>query len=492
MYVQKTNWGYIKWFNLDRDDKEKIGMNVGIVTLNPKAHQLQHTHYDSQIVYFLEGTGYCIIDGEKLEIEPKKLYFWPAGVVHEIYNEGDGELKHILVSNPKGNQEQGNFKRLNVDIDYNIEFEENNRLFNLAIEAIRTQFLGAIKYSYSIYDIKNRLVKRSKYMPKYCYKNCENRLKEEFNCCLLENSKKLKENHDFHCKYGVRVLSIPIIYGNRYLGYIQGGYFLDTLIDEEYYIYPESSIEGIRNLLVRIVKAIVNYCEFYDYNRELESRDILLTQEKESQQILIDKMKQANNKILEMKINNHFLFNTLNFMASMALERDQWNLYESIINLSRMFQYNQKRSMEFVRLSEEVEYINSYLELQKNRYGDNLEIQYSIDEDSLDILVPFNFLQPIVENIFEHGFINGEKGLIKIIIDSNKESYLINIINSGKFMSEVEIDRINIAMKSEKSHGLSMIYDKLENTYNDEFSMKFKNKDNFTKVEIVLPVDSRE
>lgn len=489
MYVQNTNWGYIEWLNLDRDE-EKIGMNIGIVTLKPKAHQLQHMHYDSQIVYFLEGEGYCVINGERLEIKPGKLYFWPAGVVHEIYNEGVGELKHILVSNPKSIQEDSRVNKLD-NIEDNIEFDESNKLLNLAIEAIRTQFLGTIKYSYSIYDGKNRLIKRSKYMPKYCYKNCKNRFNNKFNSCIIDNLENFKSNSDFHCKYGVRILSIPIIYGNRYLGYIQGGYFLDNLLEEEYYIYPESSVEGIRNLLIRIVKAVVNYCEFYDYNRELEAKDILLTQEKESQEILIEKMKQANSKILDLKINNHFLFNTLNFMASIALENDQWELYESIINLSRMFQYNQKRSLEFVKLREEVEYVNSYLELQKNRYGNNLRIDYHINESSLDLMVPFNFLQPIVENVFEHGFTNGEKGYMKIYIDSNSKEYLIKVINSSFDISEIDVDSINIGLKSGTSHGLSMIYDKLNNIYNDEFSMKFKNKDNFTEVEIVLPIDSR-
>ena len=58
MYIQKVNWGSIEWINLDKIQKKDVGMNIGIVTLNPKTNMPAHTHYDSQVLFFLEALFY--------------------------------------------------------------------------------------------------------------------------------------------------------------------------------------------------------------------------------------------------------------------------------------------------------------------------------------------------------------------------------------------------------------------------------------------------
>lgn len=488
MYIQKTNWGTIEWINIDRFQKNKIGMNIGLVKLKVNSYMQSHIHYDSQFLYFLEGTGVCIVNEKKYIVKKGDLFTWPAGVVHEMENTGKEELVHIMVSNPNGGKISEKAINKNEFVNKKFKDENNLNLLKVSVDAIKTQFLGSVKYSYSIFDFNDKLIRRSKYMPEYCNYKCKNKLNDLKNCCMLEKEDKFYKTVDYHCRYGVKILSIPIIYKDEFLGYIQGGYFLDTVFNNEYYIYPESSIEGIRKLLINIVNTITNYCEFHDYNKELENKNILLTREKENKELLLEKVEKANNKILDMKINNHFLFNTLNSMASMALENNQWELYNSIINLARMFQYNQRRSFEFVKLKEEVEYVKSYLKLQKNRYKDKLEIEINVDKKTLDILVPFNFLQPIIENAFEHGFIQNEIKKLYINIYGNRGKCIIKITNNGNEIPNSKLKIINNEIKFGKIHGLSMIYNKLQNIYHESFYLYFGHKNNLTEVKILLPI----
>ena len=173
-----------------------------------------------------------------------------------------------------------------------------------------------------------------------------------------------------------------------------------------------------------------------------------------------------------MKINHHFLFNTLNSMASIALDGGQMKLYSSIVNLSKMFHYTLRNQNTMVPLSHELEYLKAYLELQKLRYGEKLQVNYEIEPFSGEELVPFNFLQPIAENAFTHGFVDEEKKELALRMGRIENGWRIRVWNSGKRVDQRSCQSINEAMKSNTSHGLSMIYHKLEDYYGQEFQFE--------------------
>ena len=96
MSIQKTDWGEISWF----DEEEKNGLQTGIVTLLKGAHQPKHIHYEEQSIYVIQGEALSIINGNEYHLKPGDMYHWQAGVEHEIFNEGDTDFQHLLVSNP--------------------------------------------------------------------------------------------------------------------------------------------------------------------------------------------------------------------------------------------------------------------------------------------------------------------------------------------------------------------------------------------------------
>ena len=97
---QKTDWGYIDWLE-ENMDESRAALNVGVVTIFPHAHMNPAYTFYEQVIYTLQGTGYSLINGKKIDMSiPGEILHWEASVIHEMYNEGEEEFKHLMVSCP--------------------------------------------------------------------------------------------------------------------------------------------------------------------------------------------------------------------------------------------------------------------------------------------------------------------------------------------------------------------------------------------------------
>ena len=90
-----------------------------------------------------------------------------------------------------------------------------------------------------------------------------------------------------------------------------------------------------------------------------------------------------------------------------------------------------------------------------------MEIMYEIQEEALECQVPFNFLQPILENAFVHGFSESIRKKIRLEIEMDRDRLEIRVSNTGKPLSPQTRYAVNQGILSNTSHGLSMIYNKL-------------------------------
>ena len=105
---------------------------------------------------------------------------------------------------------------------------------------------------------------------------------------------------------------------------------------------------------------------------------------------------------LQARIRPHFLFNTLN--SAIALVREEPAKAESLLeDLSELFRHALADSNEAVPLKQELELAHHYLAIEKVRFGDRLNIEWSLDERSFDAKLPPLILQPLVENAVKHG-----------------------------------------------------------------------------------------
>ncbi|OJJ17962.1 hypothetical protein BKI52_29335 [marine bacterium AO1-C] len=135
---------------------------------------------------------------------------------------------------------------------------------------------------------------------------------------------------------------------------------------------------------------------------------------------------------LKAQINPHFLFNTLNSIsASVPLELE--NTRNMVAKLADIFRYVLMASQkEVVLLKEEIAFIKNYLDLEKERFGERLQVHYAIDEAALAIAIPPMLLQPLVENSVKHGISPSiEGGTIRLVVEVIETHLQIRIIDDG-------------------------------------------------------------
>lgn len=108
-------------------------------------------------------------------------------------------------------------------------------------------------------------------------------------------------------------------------------------------------------------------------------------------------------EVLQYQINPHFLLNTLNTLKWIAALNDVPVLSDAIASLSMLMQNILVNKDEFVSLNKEIQYLKDYCMLQSLRYAGRFEVQYSIDSQVQECLVPRFLLQPLVENSIIHG-----------------------------------------------------------------------------------------
>ena len=173
----------------------------------------------------------------------------------------------------------------------------------------------------------------------------------------------------------------------------------------------------------------------------------------ENQQRLLTESRLMN---LTRQINPHFLFNTLNSVASL-IRTDQNQARKMIFRLSAILRRLLRKKDAFEPLSEELDFIDDYLQIELVRYAGRLRIEKEIDPNTYDVLVPSMILQPIVENSIKHGI--GPKvgsGMIR----------LTSALRSNRVQIEVEDDGVGIPHEMmpdvfHKGIGLSNVHERL-------------------------------
>ena len=132
------------------------------------------------------------------------------------------------------------------------------------------------------------------------------------------------------------------------------------------------------------------------YYHEFRERDLRTSQ-------LETRLAQAQLKALKSQLQPHFLFNTLHSISTLMLTNVQAadTMLVRLSDLLRMsLEYN---TVEETTLNREMQFVNGYLEIEKMRFGDRLQVRCDVHPDALDARVPHLLLQPLVENAIRHG-----------------------------------------------------------------------------------------
>lgn len=168
--------------------------------------------------------------------------------------------------------------------------------------------------------------------------------------------------------------------------------------------------------------------------------NIYLNVKREQTAIANQKLREENIRTrfeaLKNQLDPHFLFNSLNTLNGL-IGMDDEKAHEYLDNLSSVFRYT-LHSKTIVHLHQEIEYVDSYISLLKIRFGDNMEVEYDIDERYREYYIMPASLQLLVENAVKHNVISNKSPLVIHIGTTDRDSIIVS-------------NRIN--PKSEKTSG---------------------------------------
>ena len=207
---------------------------------------------------------------------------------------------------------------------------------------------------------------------------------------------------------------------------------------------------------------------------------------------LVEKEKayqKAEMNALQEQIKPHFLYNTLETIALLALENPRDEVYDAIETLGKFYRKFLSKGQEEITLSDEVEIVKNYLKLQELRYGDIFHDIYDIDEKVKNVRIPRLILQPIVENALYHGIIpKGEEGNIYINAKQKEDKLVITVKDTGIGASEERISEV--LSKKSQSFGLKSTLDRISKYYSNKVSYKISSEVGYYfEVEIYIPLE---
>ena len=207
----------------------------------------------------------------------------------------------------------------------------------------------------------------------------------------------------------------------------------------------------------------------------------------EREKMLIRMSAEAELKALRAQINPHFLFNALNTIISLIEERPE-EAEETVQSLSAIFRHTLKTSSQsFIPLEDELRLVNNYLNIEKARFGDRLEVEEFLDPALRAYPMPAFVLQTIVENAIKHGLEKKRgKGQLKIICKPGvKGQAQICVWDSGVGIPSLFEDQED---KSFYGIGLGNIAMRLEKLYGREDLLQIQSTpQKGTEVKLILP-----
>ena len=160
--------------------------------------------------------------------------------------------------------------------------------------------------------------------------------------------------------------------------------------------------------------------------------------------------KNAELEALQAQINPHFLYNTLDSINWMLMDIGADDISDVVVSLGDILKYSIHGKDVLVPLNEEVQYIESYLCIQKNRLEDRLCTSMEIQKETRACMVPKLILQPMVENAILHGIEPmKDGGRVRITAGLEQQNLLITIEDNGPGMAPEELEQCRAAVYSE-------------------------------------------
>jgi LytS/YehU family sensor histidine kinase len=193
-------------------------------------------------------------------------------------------------------------------------------------------------------------------------------------------------------------------------------------------------------------------------------------------------VKELELKTIKSHINPHFIFNALNSIRAL-IDENPYRARNAITELSNILRSSmQTEKSETVPFEKELGIVKDYLALEHIRFEDRLQIEYQIDEDTLDQPVPPMMLQTLVENAIKHGIGKQEKGgMVKVISDFKGNFHELIVQNSGFLNGHNKGD----------GFGLSSTKNRLHLLFGEKANFEITQYNGLVEAKVLIPIEAK-
>jgi signal transduction histidine kinase len=208
--------------------------------------------------------------------------------------------------------------------------------------------------------------------------------------------------------------------------------------------------------------AVIGLSHAVDFHRQSQERELTAAH-------LETRLAEANLQALQRQLHPHFLFNTLHTISAL-MHRDTEAADAMLERLSDLLRLTLDRiGTQQVRLKDELDFIDKYLEIERARFGDRLRVNFDVDPGILDASVPNLLLQPLVENAVRHGIapkVGG--GMVEIVARREGDRLRLIVRDNGFGLPADTLQAFN------KGVGLSNTRSRLEHLFGDRQRFEFQ------------------
>ena len=166
------------------------------------------------------------------------------------------------------------------------------------------------------------------------------------------------------------------------------------------------------------------------YNSMIKRTQLLLAEKAEARK----KIQKIEMDFLYEQINPHFLFNTLSIINALAIEHNNYDIVDSLEQISRYYRIHLKNTELQISLRDEIEHLKLYVAISNKRFRKHIKFEYDVPEELMEFKVLKMLMQPAVENSILHGFANenddGQHSIYLVAYQRGKYVY-IELMDNG-------------------------------------------------------------
>lgn len=216
----------------------------------------------------------------------------------------------------------------------------------------------------------------------------------------------------------------------------------------------------------------------------------VLRDENYDKQILL---RDATIRMLQQQINPHFLYNTLDTINWMAQKYGADDISVMVRSLGNLFRVSISGQEDFIPLSQELSFLNNYIQIQNIRFKDRLSFRLNVPEDTSSIQVPKLCIQPLVENALKHAM-EGSDQMCTIVVSVTEvdSNYQIQVANTGSHFEEDFIHKLehHQIIPQGSGVGLANIHSRMKLLYGNSYGLICYNQNDMAIVMLTIPKET--